>query len=568
MSSGTSAGNIITEATATYGVRTWLTTVKADAFGVISDAQLDSIIGANWFNNVDDNLKQLNQWFNGTGTATHIRATTATIGTCNFTTLGATSAMIGSGALSDAPTTADDVVVGNLGATDRGVSILSTTVARLAFVDTAATLTGYVAYTHATDTLSLGVAGATEVNLTATALAPHADGGLTLGDATHRFSETHTTDLTVYDDLVVSDAATVQTSVTVGDATASPTVKLNKDSAGTGDVLFQSESVSRWRLRHKTDGNLSLDRLDGSGVLQDSCIWDASTGGLTLPGALSLGGNLSATAANALVTLGSGAGAPTLRLDGSPASLYFADGGVDQFSIVGDGSLALTHSSGAGLTIDTSGGVSISNSLQVGSPVALAPVISLSKGDAVEGSLSFVNEDVTRWALVCDSSENLVLRRYNSGGTLQSTVTFSNSTGAWSLPNDVTLTGSGRTLTVGDNTGAAAISTSKSDASTGTVEFFSAAVKRWQIEHDTSENLVFRRYNSGGTLQDSTTVSNSDGTWSFPKGIGLSGSASRFTAGTGAPSGGSNGDLYWRTDGTASTCLYYRVGGVWTALAT
>ena len=36
-------------------VRTWLTTVKADAFGVISDAQLDSIIGANWFNNVDDN---------------------------------------------------------------------------------------------------------------------------------------------------------------------------------------------------------------------------------------------------------------------------------------------------------------------------------------------------------------------------------------------------------------------------------------------------------------------------------------------------------------------------------
>ena len=241
---------------------------------------------------------------------------------------------------------------------------------------------------------------------------------------------------------------------------------------------------------------------------------------------------------------------------------------MDQFSIVGDGSLALTHSSGAGLTIDTSGGVSISKSLQVGSPVALAPVISLSKGDAVEGSLSFVNEDVTRWALVCDSSENLVLRRYNSGGTLQSTVTFSNSTGAWSLPNNVTLTGSGRTLTVGDNTGAAAISTSKSDASTGTVEFFSAAVKRWQIEHDTSENLVFRRYNSGGTLQDSTTVSNSDGTWSFPKGIGLSGSASRFTAGTGAPSGGSNGDLYWRTDGTASTCLYYRVGGVWTALAT
>lgn len=562
MSGGTSAGNIITEATGTYGVRTWVNITKVDAFGVISDAQLDDIVGANWFNNVDDNLKQLNQWFNGTGTASHIRATTATIGTCNFTTLGATTAMIGSGSLADAPTSADDIVIGNLGATDRGLSILSTAVARLAFVDSAATLTGFVAYTHASDTLSLGVAGATEVNLTATELAPHTDNGLALGTASRRWSEVHTTDLTIYDDLAVNDAATVQTSVTIGDATGSPFLAINRDTAGTGDVLFRSENVSRWRWRHKSDGNLSLDRLDGTGVLQDSSLWSASTGAVTLPGALDL------SATNATLDMGDGAGSPTLTLDGASSTVVFADGGVSQFTIGYDGALGIAAIGVGGISIDSMGVVSVTAGLQVGSGSAAAPYILINKDEAAEGSLLLHSEGTPRWAWIIDSSENLLLRRYNSSGVLQSTVSFNNSTGAWSLPNDVTLTGAGRVLTVGNNTGAAAISTSKSDATTGTVEFFSNAVKRWQIEHDTSENFLLRRYNSAGTLQDTTTVSNSDGSWSFPKAIGLSGSLSRFSAGTGVPSGGTNGDLYWRTDGTASTCLYYRVGGVWTALAT
>ena len=200
MSGGTSAGNIITEAAATYGARTWIDITKVDELGVIADAQLDAIIAANWFNNVDDNLIQVNAWMNGTGVAPHVRATIGTIATVNATAIVSTdiettnldvtnltvsavdvaALVVGAGSLSDGVSTADDLVVGDLSATDRGVTILSTSVARLCFADTAATLTGFVSYTHATDTLALGVAGTAEINLTSSTLAPSTNGGLSL----------------------------------------------------------------------------------------------------------------------------------------------------------------------------------------------------------------------------------------------------------------------------------------------------------------------------------------------------------------------------------------------------
>lgn len=502
MSGGTSAGNIITDAAATYAVRTWLTTEKADAFGVISDAQLESIIGANWFNNVDDNLIGLNAWFNGTGTAAHIRATLATIGTVNFTTLAASTAMIGSGALSDGVSTADDVVIGNLGATDRGVSILSTGVGRLAFVDTAATLTGYVAYTHATDTLSLGVAGATEVNLTAAAFAPHADNGLTLGDASHRFSAGHVGALTAY------------SSLTLGDATGSPVATFNRDTAGTSDVILAAEGVTQWRLRHAAAGGLSLDRY-AAGVYADSVTFATANGDVGLPadlivgvdldvvgaatcgslgvdGTVTVGGaTLAMTAAVASMTIGSGATSGTLHLNGADTLITFKDDGEKQFEIACDGSLSINRYDGGvfkdSFIIDGgTGEVTVPHTLTVGSAAASAATLAVAKDGDGEGYLNYVNEGVTRWSWI----------------------------------------------------------------------------------FDTSEDLTLRRYNSGGSYQDLTTISNSTGAWVFPVGIGVSGTASRFTAGAGAPSGGSNGDLYWRTGGTRNSCLYYRTAGAWEALLT
>ena len=283
MSGGTSAGNIITEAAATYAVRTWVDITKLDEMGIISDAQLDAIIGANWFNNVDDNLIQVNAWMNGTGVAPHIRGTIGTIATLNstvgnittvnattvnattvaFTGLTAATVMVGSGAISDGVSTADDLVIGNLAGTDRGLTVLSTSVARLCFADTAATLTGFVSYTHATDTLGLGVAGATELNLTSSALAPAADGGLSLGTSSLKYLESHTTTVTAY------------SALNVGDATGSPVLTVNRDTAGDGDLIFAAEGITGWRLRNAAAGGLTLDRYSG-GAYADSVTFGTS----------------------------------------------------------------------------------------------------------------------------------------------------------------------------------------------------------------------------------------------------------------------------------------------------
>lgn len=504
MSGGTSAGNIITEAAATYAVRTWVDITKVDELGVIADAQLDAIIAANWFNNVDDNLIQVNAWMNGTGVAPHVRATIGTIATVNATAIVSTdiettnldvtnltvsavdvaALVVGAGSLSDGVSTADDLVVGDLSATDRGVTVLSTSVARLCFADTAATLTGFVSYTHATDTLALGVAGAAELNLTSSTLAPSANGGLSLGTSSLKYLESHATTVTAY------------SALNVGDATGSPVATINRDSAGTGDLIFASEGVTGWRLRHAAAGGLTLDRYSG-GVFADSVTFATSmvtfpaevtvTDGLTVAGALTYLSNSSA-----LMRIGSGSNTAAINLRGATTTIGFNNGANDLFTVECDGNLNINRYSGGvyqdGIIYDGSTGeFKVSALLTVGSASAASPILKLSKDTNGDAYLAFYNEDTIRWA--------------------------------------------------------------------------------WQF--DSSEDLVLRRYDGGGSFTDALTVSASTGSWTFPAGIALSGVlTNRFTAGSGAPSGGSNGDLYWNVTGSKTTCLYFKVSGVWQALAT
>jgi len=586
MSGGTSAGNIITEAAAVYAVRTWVDITKVDELGVIADAQLDAIIAANWFNNVDDNLIQVNAWMNGTGVAPHIRGTIGTLATLNSTTgnvttvnattvnatdvatttvaataVTTTTAVVGAGAISDGVSTADDLVVGSIAGTDRGITILSTSVGRLCFADTAATLTGFVSYTHATDTLGLGVAGAAELNLTSAALAPATDGGISLGTSSLKYLESHATTVTAY------------SAFNVGDATGSPVLTVNRDTAGDGDLIFAAEGVTGWRWRHAAAGGLTLDRYS-AGVYADSVAFGASSvtfplevvvsDGLTVAGSLTYLSN-----ASALLRIGSGSNTAAINLRGSTTTIGFNDGANDLFTIECDGNLNINRYSGGvyqdGLVYNSSG-FNLPPITVVGSASASTAILAVSKDEAGEGRMAFLSEGVSRWYWSCDSSENLNLIRLDSGGSILSTCTFSNSTGAWSLPNDITLTGSGRTLTIGDNSGAATVTISKSTGTAGAVNFLANAVKRWAFNFDSSQNLLVSRYNSSGVLQDSTTLSNSDGSWQFPAGIGVSGQTRRLTSGTGAPAAAAtNGDIYWRIDGTISTTFYVRIGGVWTA---
>jgi hypothetical protein len=597
MSGGTSAGNIITEAAAVYAVRTWVNIAKVDELGVIADSQLDSIIAANWFNNVDDNLIQVNAWMNGTGVAPHTRATVGTIatlnstvgnvttvntttvnattvtattvngGTINATALAATgltagTAVVGSGAISDGVSTADDLVIGNLAGTDRGLTVLSTSVARLCFADTAATLTGFVSYTHATDTMGLGVAGTQEIDLTSSTLAPHVDGGLSLGSSVLKYLAAHATTVTAYSALVV------------GDATGSPVATINRDTAGNGDLIFAAEGVTGWRWRHAAAGDLTLDRYSG-GVYADSIAFGASS--VTFPSAVAVTDDLTVSGdltyldnSAAELRIGSGSNTATVRLRGASSTFAFNDGAHDVFSFECDGSGMDVYRYAGGVFQDSfsynSTGFTLPAKVFVGSSSESAPVLSVSKSGAGEARMTFLSDGVARWHWSCDSSEDLNLVRLDSGGSILSTATFSNSTGAWSLPNDVTLTGSGRSFTVGDNTGNATVTVSKSTGGAGAVSFLANAVKRWAINFDSSQNLLFSRYNSSGVLQDSTTLTNSDGSWVFPGGIGVSGQTRRLTSGSGAPAAAAtNGDIYWRIDGTISTTFYVRIGGVWTA---
>ncbi len=516
MAGGTSGGNIITEAPGTWAARTWVDVTKVDAFGPLVDSDLATKIGANWFNQVDDTLAQINAWYNGTGEAAHIQAAEATIGTLAFD-----SAVVGPGSQSDANAAADDLVIGSIAATDRGITILSTGIALLAFTDSVGVIAGGISYTHASDLMTF-ILGSSSLQLSGTVLKPMTDNAMSLGTALLRFSAVHAMGASVYGDVNATGGLTVggtaditgntsiDGSLTVGDGTAAVSATLNRSVGTNTDLLFKEAGTSKWRVRHASGGNLQVAR-DVLGVLTDAVTVDASNAAVTLAGGLDVGDTLSVGGdtditgalmvtggnglfgdASASVTAGSGAGSPSFVLDGSIGTVLFNETGTTQYALQYDGgTFAIQRYSGGvyqdAITYSLSG-VTIPSNVVVGSADASSAYIGISKDEAGAGALIYYNEGTTRWKILCNSSENLLIERYNSGGTLQSTVTVSNSTGEWS----------------------------------------------------------------------------------FPAAIGLNGSASRLRQGSGAPSAGlgSNGDHYFRTDGTQSTCLYYKVGGSWVALAT
>ena len=550
MSGGSTAGNIITDVPATYAARTWVDVTKQDFDVIISDAQLEMIVGANWFNNVDDNLIQLNAWLHGTGQATHIRAAQATIGT-----LSLTSAVVGSGAPSDAHANADDLVVGDLGATARGITLLSTSASTLAFTDSAGVMSGYITYTHASDTLTLGAAGNGVLNVnTSLVTATGGSESVSLGEASNLWAGVSAADIYGRD------------GVQIGDGTGSPQLTFDRDTAGVASVVFEAEGVAQWRLQHKASGDLSLDRYVG-GALQDSVLFGNAVSGVQFPGNVSgAGSSVAFDDTDVVLVLGDGDGTPSIELAGPSSYITFSDTGVNRFFIGFDGSLSLTRIAGSdGLSIDdVDGGVVVTHSLRVGNNSVSNPLLVIDKAEAGTSSLTFSNENQARFAFLLDSSENLLLRAYSAGGASLRTVTFNNATGLWSLPNDITLTGT-RTLTVGDGTGNQAIVVNKSAAGTGVLTFQDNGTVRWNIKCDASENLLFERYDSSGVLQDTLTVDQSTSRWVFPAAISLGGNPRQFTAGSGVPTGGADGDIYWRTSGVTAP-FYWRTGGVWTAI--
>lgn len=590
MSGGTSGGNIVTENVATYAARTWRTVVKTDAFGMVSDAQLASIIGANWFNNVDDNLAQVNAWMNGTGVATIIKAGTVetdqitlngdiTAQNIEADSLTLTGNLITPGAIfaddavytgdvgvagrvsigytngwTQAPAGATDLAVGKIEAVDHGVTIFSTAVGRLVFSDTSFAAVGYLIYTHTTDVLSLGISGIVELNLDATTLSPGADGGLALGTAALRYANAHMTAVTAYN------------SLTVGDATGAPVINVNRDTAQQGHILFKSEGTTEAHIRHEA-GYLGIGRYS-AGVYQNAIQFDLSAGDVSMPRHLTLG------AASATLTAGTTSGAGTLNLRGASGGAINFYNSSNQVSWGIDAATSFTISRYVG-GISTDGIIYSSTGINlpslpvtIGNGFTTAGELNFVKVDAGTFALNWKNPSAIRWALTHDTSENLLLTRHNSGGTIIGTLTFTNSNGLITGSGSLHLTDNSSSIELGSGTAGSTpvITLGKGDTNSASIVLQNAGNTRWALIMNSSENLLFSRYDSSGVLQDSVTVSQSDGSWLFPGGIGISGMTRRLTSGTGAPAAAAtNGDIYWRVDGTISTTFYVRIGGVWTA---
>lgn len=88
------------------------------------------------------------------------------------------------------------------------------------------------------------------------------------------------------------------------------------------------------------------------------------------------------------------------------------------------------------------------------------------------------------------------------------------------------------------------------------------------------DELRVRRFDaSGGYLSDALKVGRTSGKVTLgdvgsTAGLGFGSSGPTITSGTGAPSHSApNGSIWLRTDGTASTTLYVRAAGAWSALS-
>lgn len=171
------------------------------------------------------------------------------------------------------------------------------------------------------------------------------------------------------------------------------------------------------------------------------------------------------------------------------------------------------------------------------------------------------------------STDNTVPRFDGTGGALQNSgVTIDDS-------NGTTIPGS---LTVSNSSGGRFMQISAATSSNADLNFATAGSNRWSFRKSSdaesgsnvgSNFVITRRDDSGSQLSLSLIIWRNTGKVTFgdvgtSAGLELGSSGPTITVGTGAPSHSApDGSLYPRTDGTASTTLYVRAAGAWTALS-
>lgn len=314
-------------------------------------------------------------------------------------------------------------------------------------------------------------------------------------------------------------------------------------------------------------------------------------GGAIGAASLTLTGNATLNSANPTVTVGSGGGTSILELaasDAGQAILDFKGGsagpglywriksdtaenllfqryanGVFQGTPISLSTASDDVSFAADLTLN-----SASPTLTVGDGGG-SPGIVVDADTTGIGFLEYHADSVRMWRVGNYSDDSFRILR---GAGLANNLVVSQSTGLWSLYNDLTLNSASPVLTVGNGTGQPALKLDGVNGSQSQLWWSAGGNVRWTaVRNSTTDDWLLNRYTGASVFQDTPiAVDNADGSVSMPNplylagaasGDGVTGSSAQVIGSGSGPSGitfhenaadtGGNG-IAWSSDGAGT----------------
>ena len=341
--------------------------------------------------------------------------------------------------------------------------------------------------------------------------------------------------------------------LTLGDALGNPVIVLDKNTAGNGDIRFDEGGLTDWRIRHDTNEDLLIVR---EGVDTPLTV-ELSTGDLRMTNNVNIGTNLSLTSSSPIITVGDGTGNPTIILNKdelgtgviayqSESNTLWVEGAETDESwklkryndgIFQDDTIRVDNATGDTVFVNDINMASAAAFLLIGDGTG-QPTLRLNKGDANGAVLDFFNAGVIRWRFQHTSTEDFQLVRFDSGGTfIDSLLTFVATTGEFRVANDLSLTSSSPSLTVGDGTGTPNVTLNKLDGGAALLDFRNAGILRWRVNMEGDEDFAIQRFDASEVFQDKPfEIVQSTGDIELANNLSLTSSNPTLTVGDGGGS--------------------------------
>lgn len=318
--------------------------------------------------------------------------------------------------------------------------------------------------------------------------------------------------------------------VEIGDGTGNPSQILNGVSGGTAWLRYQRGSGNRWRVGVNTsDDDFTIGWYNGSAVFQGDVLVISTTDGevRAVQNFVVNGAAATFSSPSVVATLGDGTGSPVHvldKLDAGTADVLFQNGGTDKWGIRVDSAEDLLFRRFTGgvfqdnaLAIDDgTGTVTIANNLELDSA---SPTLAVGDGSGGNVSITLDSSAATHaqfiykaggaltWVVQKDATNsNLQFSRYNP--TYQDDpLVIDNATGDVIVANDCSYTNPSVIVTLGDGTGSPSLVFDKSNGGGPRVfDFLNAGVRRYDLNFNSFEDLVYRNYDSGGVFTANAIV--------------------------------------------------------------